>query len=83
MIEILCENCKASFLGRPNRRTCSVKCRRTLEVKRRFWDRKFRYVHFCEVQANWETLTAEQRKKWQEKADETREKLLGVYGNRP
>jgi len=83
MNEMTCEYCKTPFKGRPNRKTCSVRCRRVLERKRKFWDRKFGYVRFCEVQANWDMLTADQREHWQRKADEAREKLLKVYGNRP
>ena len=83
MVEIICEHCKKPFPGRPNRKTCSVKCRRTLENKRRFWDSRFRYVRHCEVQANWDGLTVAQRAHWQKEADEVREKLLKMYGNRP
>jgi len=83
MVQLVCENCRESFLGRPNRKTCSVRCRRILENKRRFWDSKFRYVRFCEIQANWDTLTPEQRVHWQKEADEVREKLLKVFGTRP
>lgn len=61
MNEMTCEYCKKPFLGRPNRRTCSVKCRRTLENKRRFWDKRFAYVRHCEIQADWDLLTAAQR----------------------
>jgi hypothetical protein len=83
MIEMICEHCKKPFLGRPNRKTCSVACRRTLEARRLFWDRKFRYVRYCEMNANWDMLTPDQRTGWQKKADEAREKLLKIYGNRP
>ena len=34
-----CENCGIEFEGRPNRSTCSNKCRRDLEHRRRRWDR--------------------------------------------
>ena len=83
MIQLICGYCKEPFEGRPNRKTCSTKCRRTLENKRRFWDRKFSYVRHCQLQADWDMLTAEQRKHWQKEADIAREKLLKVYGNRP
>lgn len=83
MVELICEHCKKLFLGRPNRRTCSVACRRTLEAKRLFWDRKFSYVKFCEMNATWEVHTSQERAHWQKKADEAREKLLKIYGNRP
>ena len=83
MTEILCENCKKLFSGRKNRRTCSLRCRSTIAAKRKFWDRKFGYVKYCELQAGWDSLTAEQREHWQKEADEAREKLIKVYGNRP
>ena len=83
MIQIICEHCKQPFLGRPNRKTCTVRCRRILENKRRFWDRKFSYVRLCEVNANWDTLTPEQRSHWKKEGDEVREKLLKVFGPRP
>jgi hypothetical protein len=83
MNEIVCECCKKPFLGRANRKTCSIRCRRILEGKRRFWDHKFSYVHLCEINANWDTHSADVRAHWQKEADEAREKLLKVYGNRP
>jgi hypothetical protein len=83
MVEIVCEYCKKTFLGRPNRKTCSVKCRRTLENKRRFWDSRFAYVRHCQIQADWDSLTTTQREHWQKEADEAREKLLKIFGNRP
>ena len=83
MIDLICENCRESFEGRPNRKHCSVKCRRDLARKRKFWDRKFTHVRFCEIQASWDTLTDEQRANWQEKADFEREKQLKIWGPRP
>ena len=83
MIEIICEHCKKPFSGRSNRKTCSVLCRRTLEGKRRFWDLRFSYVRFCEVQAGWDGLTIAQRAHWQKEGEKEREKLLKVFGNRP
>ena len=83
MTEIKCENCGKLFQGRPNRKHCSLRCRSTLAAKRKFWDRKFGYVRYCQIQADWDLLTADQQKHWQEKADEAREKLLRIYGNRP
>jgi predicted nucleic acid-binding Zn ribbon protein len=82
-VSLICESCKKDFEGRPNRRTCSTKCRRILEKKRKFWDRKFGYVHFCQLQADWDTLSAPERASWQKKADEARGKLLKIYGERP
>lgn len=83
MIKIKCENCGKSFPGRSNRRHCSLLCRSLLAAKRKFWDRKFSYVWYCEVQAGWDGLTVAQRAHWQKEADEVRGKLLKVYGNRP
>lgn len=39
MAKIKCANCRTVFVGRENRETCSVRCRRGLEYKRRKWDR--------------------------------------------
>ena len=83
MPEMICEYCKKPFKGPPNRKTCSVPCRRTLERKRLFWDRKFSYVLHCEMNAEWELHSPDQRTNWQKEADEAREKLIKVYGNRP
>jgi hypothetical protein len=83
MIEITCEHCHKPFLGRPNRKCCSVRCRRTLETRRRFWDRHFSYVRYCEMNAEWQWHTAKEKETWRKRADEIREKLLKVYGNRP
>ena len=83
MIEIKCGNCGKLFQGRSNRRHCSLLCGSELAAKRKFWDRKFGYVKFCETQANWDTLTREQRAHWKKEGDEAREKLLKFYGNRP
>lgn len=35
----VCAGCGDPFEGRPNRQYCSVSCRRSLEMKRRHWDR--------------------------------------------
>jgi len=33
-----CPVCGETFQGRPNRETCSVRCRRHIESRRRSWD---------------------------------------------
>ena len=38
MARLICESCRQPFDGRPNRRYCSLPCRRRLEMKRRVWD---------------------------------------------
>ena len=78
-----CENCKKPFEGRSNRKTCSVRCRRTLENKRRFWDGKFAYIQWCQIQADWDLLPEQQRKNWQKEADVERKKLIDTFGERP
>ena len=84
MIEMICGNCNEPFTGRPNRRTCSVDCRRELEYRRKSWDRQFEYVDFCETQANFnEWLTDEQRRNWQKEAYTQREEILKTCGPRP
>lgn len=83
MVQLICEHCKNLFEGRPNRKTCSVRCRRIIENKRRFWDRKFSYVRTCEVNSNWETHSAEVRENWKKRGEEVREKLLKIFGDRP
>jgi hypothetical protein len=83
MVEIICEFCGEPFLGRPNRKTCSVPCRRTLEGKRRHWDRQMGHVKFCEQNAEWDWLTPVERKNWQKKADVLREKQMKHWGPRP
>jgi len=83
MNEMICEFCKKHFKGRPNRKFCSPRCRRIIEGKRRFWDRRFYYVLRLEKLARMENLTSLERSIRQKKADETREKLLKMLGNRP
>ncbi len=46
-----CDNCGETFEGRPNRRFCSVRCRRAIELKRRYWDQAMRYASFWELEA--------------------------------
>lgn len=82
-MELICENCKKCFEGRPNRKHCSLKCRSTLAMKRKFWDRKFSYVRMCELNAEWECHSPEQRANWKKEGDEAREKLLKHFGPRP
>lgn len=83
MAELICERCKQPFEGRPNRKCCSVKCRRILENKRRFWDTRFRRVRYCEIHGDWDFLTVAQRAYWYLEADRLREMLLKQYGPRP
>ena len=83
-IELICENCGEPFLGTPNRKTCCIECRRSLEIKRQKWDEKCSYVHFCEVQAAgspWSTPA--ERTEWAEKAIKERERVVELYGERP
>ena len=46
-----CDNCGETFEGRPNRRFCSVRCRRAIELKRRYWDQAMKYASFWELEA--------------------------------
>ena len=78
-VTLTCENCKRAFEGRPNRRTCSVSCRRSLEFGRREWDRKALRVRFLERNANSEFLNKRQRAHWQKQFEEALAKL----GERP
>ncbi len=68
-VTIVCECCKAEFQGRPNRRTCSVGCRRQLEMLRRDWDRRAARLRFFQTQANAERHSAKQRAAYQAEAD--------------
>lgn len=43
MATMTCESCQTVFEGRPNRKYCSVDCRRTAEMKEREIKRKERY----------------------------------------
>jgi predicted nucleic acid-binding Zn ribbon protein len=82
-VELICEHCHEPFQGRPNRKTCSVRCRRILENKRRFWDSRFTHVRFLEINANWESQSADVRANYKRQADELKQKLLLHYGPRP
>ena len=83
LVEVKCQNCGVIFKGRSNRGTCSLKCRSTLAIKRKFWDRKFSYVRMCEVNSEWDVHSPEVRANWKKLADEAKEKLLKFYGPRP
>jgi len=74
-VTLTCENCKREFEGRPNRRTCSVGCRRSIEFGRREWERKALHVRYLERNAASEYLTKKQRAHWQQQADEASAKL--------
>ncbi len=78
-VTLVCENCKREFEGRPNRKTCSNGCRRSLEFGRREWDRKALRVRCLERNAASEYLTKKQRANWQRQADEA----LARLGERP
>ena len=83
LLRKICELCKKEFVGRPNRRTCSVKCRRTLERRRRFWDGLMAHAEFCQLQADWTWLTEEERASWARDAAVERARVLVRYGPRP
>ena len=70
-----CENCGAVFLGRPNRRTCSIGCRRSLEYARREWERRAVIVRYYERNAHSEYLTKKQRANWQAQFEAANAKL--------
>jgi hypothetical protein len=74
-VTLICESCKKPFQGRPNRRTCSVNCRRSLEMGRRVWDRRAGHVRFLELNANSKWITQKQRENWQRQFEETSAKL--------
>ena len=74
-VKIVCENCKHEFEGRPNRRTCSPGCRRSLEMGRREWDRRAGYVRYLERNAHSEHLTKKQRANWQAQFEAANAKL--------
>jgi hypothetical protein len=78
-VTLVCANCHAEFLGRPNRLHCSVGCRRQLEMLRREWDRKAQRVRYLELNARSEYLTKKQRANWQRQADDA----LARLGERP
>jgi hypothetical protein len=80
---IVCENCKTVFDGRSNRRTCSVRCRRLLENRRRFWDHRAEYMKRCEIQAGWQSLSVEQRAYWALEGEKAKERLIKAFGPRP
>ena len=46
-----CCNCGIEFEGRPNRQYCSVRCRRDIELRRRYWDQAQKYAGFWELEA--------------------------------
>ena len=83
MPEIKCENCGKLFNGRVNRRTCSLVCRNALAVKRKYWDRHFRYVKMCEINSTWDVHSPEEREHWRKKGEEIKTKLLAHFGPRP
>ena len=78
-ITLICECCRRPFEGRPNRRTCSVSCRRSVEYARREWDKRAYYVRHLERKAYYGFLTPTERQHWQLKFREE----LAKSGTRP
>ena len=74
-ITLICECCRRPFEGRPNRRTCSVSCRRSVEFGRRHWDRRAAAVRMYEWNAHSEFLTPRQRETWRLRFEEAQAKL--------
>lgn len=74
-ITLICESCKRPFEGRPNRRACSVGCRRSLEMGRRLWDRKALTVRYLERNAYMEGRTKLQKANWLKRFEEALAKL--------
>lgn len=75
LVTLICESCRNPFEGRPNRRTCSISCRRSLEMGRRLWDRRAVIVRYYERNANSEYLTKKQRANWQAQFEAENAKL--------
>ena len=74
-VTLVCESCGQSFQGRPNRRTCSVSCRRSVEMGRRLWDRRAVYVRMLELNAHSEYLNKKQREHWRKQFETAQAKL--------
>jgi hypothetical protein len=79
LIRLICESCKREFEGRPNRRTCSIGCRRSVEFGRRLWDRRAAIVRYYERNTYSEYLTKRQREHWRKKFEAAQAPL----GSRP
>ena len=75
LVTLICESCKRSFEGRPNRRTCSIGCRRSLEMGRREWERRAWIVRYYERNAYAEGRTKLQKATWLKRFEEALAKL--------
>jgi hypothetical protein len=59
MITLTCQSCEIEFKGRPNRRYCSVECRRKAEIAERQRKKAEEYQKWLD------SLPPEQRKAWE------------------
>ena len=74
-ITLICECCRRPFEGRVNRRTCSVSCRRSIELGRRLWDRRAAVLRIFERNAHSVFFTPRQRETWRLRFEEAQAKL--------
>ncbi len=80
---LTCDVCGELFIGRSNRKHCSLKCRRDLERKRRYWNNIEKYITMCEKNALREHLSERIREEWRMRAVAARERRENIFGLRP
>lgn len=78
-VTLVCESCQRPLRGRPNRRTCSNGCRRSIEYARREWERRAMIVRYYERNAYMEGRTKLQKANWLKQF----ETALAKLGPRP
>ena len=80
---LTCDVCGEQFVGRPNKKHCSLKCRRDIERRRRYWDSIGKYIQMCEYNAAWDKHPERVREEWRKRAEGARERREKRFGARP
>ena len=80
---LTCRVCGQPFIGRPNKAFCSLRCKRDLERRRRYWDGIERYIQMCEHNAAWDHLPERIREEWRKRAEGARQRRQERFGSRP
>lgn len=78
-----CRVCGQPFIGRPNKVLCSLRCKRDLERRRRYFDQIGLYIETCERHAANEALPEKLRGEWRQRAERARQRRDERFGSRP
>lgn len=80
---LTCRVCGQQFIGRPNKAFCSLRCKRDVERRRRYFDQIGLYIETCERYAGNEELPDKLREEWRQRAEGARQRRQERFGSRP